>query len=278
MDALYIISTYVLIDDTLKLMGFRDHHHAQVSTAEILTVAVIAAKYFQNHHERALCVLQLTHYIPKLSVSRFNRRLHQAWHLLQELLTFLAHLRLKPAAYIVDTMPLPVCRKVRADDCRKIPQTEGYIGWSASKQSWFCGWRLHWLCNQEGFPIAFDIVPAVWHELTTLQLLAADLPSESLIYGDGAYVSHDHRALLLASGIRLIARSHPGMINQNTALQRRQLRRYGNVIETAHSLLEKMGVQRLHAVTQAGFGIKVYASIFALACNCLFNSTLFTSN
>jgi hypothetical protein len=54
MDATYIILTYVHLDDTLKRLNWQDHHHASVSTAEVLTVAVIAAKYFQNHHECAL--------------------------------------------------------------------------------------------------------------------------------------------------------------------------------------------------------------------------------
>jgi hypothetical protein len=38
---------------------------------------MVAAKYFQNHHERALVVMQGLGYLPKLSLSRFNRRLHE---------------------------------------------------------------------------------------------------------------------------------------------------------------------------------------------------------
>lgn len=272
MNAIYIISTYVLIDDTLKAIGFKDHHHASVSSAEILTVAVIAAKYFQNHHERALCVLQLTRYLPQLSVSRFNRRLHQAWELFEDILAFWAEQRLDENGkqhYVVDTMPLPACHKTRAEHCAKLPQLQGYLGRVAAKREWFCGWRLHWLCDTEGFPIAFDLVPAVWHELTTIQYLMADLPEGSQVYGDGAYLSHDETILALLSGIQMIPERHSRLNQQNTSGQKRCLRRYRNAIETAHSLLQRMGVQRLHAVTQAGFGLKVYASLFVLAINLL---------
>ena len=55
------------------------------------------------------------------------------------------------------------------------------------------------------------------------------------------------------------------MTQQLTAFQHAQMRTYRNAIETAHSVLERMGVQRLHAVTPAGFGIKVYTSLLALA-------------
>ncbi len=86
MNATYIVTSYVVIDDVLELIGHTDDARARVSSAEIVTVAIVAAKYFQNHHERALCLLQQTGYLPKLSVSRFNRRLH----VLQDILLLIA--------------------------------------------------------------------------------------------------------------------------------------------------------------------------------------------
>jgi hypothetical protein len=250
-------------------MGHRDHHHAQLSTAEVLTVAVIAAKYFQNHHERTVAVLALTGYIRPISRSRFNRRLHQAGEWLALILDYWSSQRLEAHDYVVDTMPLPVCHKSRAEQCRKIPQVKGYIGRCAAKNEWFCGWRLHWVCDAAGFPIAFDLVPAVWHELTTLQNLIAGLPPGATVYGDGAYLSFDHQALALLGDIQLVVETHPRLHQQNTPLQRRLLKKHRSRIESQHSVLEKMGVQRLHAVTAVGFGLKVYASLLALAVNLL---------
>lgn len=267
MNALYIISTYVFIDDTLKVMGHRDHHHCAVSGAEILTVAIIASKYFQNHHERALCILQLTGYIPRLSISRFNRRLHQAGDRLVELLDYWSSQRITSQNwhYVVDTMPLPVCRVFRVEQCRKIPQVKGYIGRCSAKRTWFSGWRLHWLCDPQGFPISYDIVPAVWHELSTVQTLMAPLPPGSQVFADGAYINFEDQMIALTDRIRLVAKTHSRITFQNTPLERALIKRYRARIESQHSVLEKMGVQRLHAVTQAGFGIKVYASLVALA-------------
>jgi hypothetical protein len=48
-----IIATFVIIDDVLRRLGHRDHCLAQTADAEVLLVAVRAACYFQNHHERA---------------------------------------------------------------------------------------------------------------------------------------------------------------------------------------------------------------------------------
>ena len=77
MNAEWIITVFVILDELLTKGGHQDHKLSQVGDSEILTVAVVAAKYFQNHHERALSMLRECHYLSgKLSISRFNRRLH----------------------------------------------------------------------------------------------------------------------------------------------------------------------------------------------------------
>jgi len=68
MNDLLIVTVFVTLDDLLR---------ACTSDSEVLTVGVIAACQFANHHERALCVLRALGYLSgPLSSSRFNRRLH----------------------------------------------------------------------------------------------------------------------------------------------------------------------------------------------------------
>ena len=71
-----IITSYVIIDDMMRSLHHRSHSLAKVSDANVLTVVVVAAKYFHNNHERALWVLtQLGYLSERLSTSRFNRSL-----------------------------------------------------------------------------------------------------------------------------------------------------------------------------------------------------------
>ena len=57
----------------------------------MLTVGVVAACQFQNHHERALCTLRAMGYLSgPLSISRFNRRFHALAHRLSAALDLLA--------------------------------------------------------------------------------------------------------------------------------------------------------------------------------------------
>ena len=83
-------------------------------------VAIMAAMYFQNHHERALCVMSGMGYLRQgLSVSRFNRRLHQLAAWLPGLLALLMELFECAEVFVIDSIPLPVCKRVRARRCRR---------------------------------------------------------------------------------------------------------------------------------------------------------------
>ena len=76
MDDSFIITAYSIIADTKQELGHTSHPLAKVSDPEIVAVAVVAAKYFRNHQERALSLMIRLGYIRALSVSRYNRRLH----------------------------------------------------------------------------------------------------------------------------------------------------------------------------------------------------------
>jgi hypothetical protein len=65
MNALWIIAVFDLIDELMQALKHKSHVLAQVPDAEILTVAVVSAKFFQNHHERAFGLLQATATCPE---------------------------------------------------------------------------------------------------------------------------------------------------------------------------------------------------------------------
>jgi len=76
---------------------------------------VVAAKSFQNHLARALQVMHLGHYLSgALSVSRFNRRLHALRGWLGLALETLGALFAAGKVFLIDSMPVPVCRRARA--------------------------------------------------------------------------------------------------------------------------------------------------------------------
>ena len=261
----WIVTTFVVIDETLRALGHRSHVLARASDAEVLTVAVVAARYFQNHHERALGVLRLGRYLSgPLSVSRLNRRLHALADWLALILATLGELFAHGAAFLLDSTPVPVCRRTRARRSRKLRGAE-YCGYCAAKREKFFGWRLHLVCTAAGVPVAFDLLPGGLHDLTPVHELTYGLPDGAAVYADKAYnAAEDEASILADTGVRLVPLRKANM-RPNDWADKLVLREYRKRIETLYSQLEAMGTQRLRARTNAGLELKVHAALLAVA-------------
>jgi hypothetical protein len=264
MNNIYVIATYVIISETMDKLEHKDHVLTRFSDAELLTVAVLAAKYFQNNHERALFALHEMGYFPEpLSISRFNRRLHALADWLFFLIDSLGEIAAVGEVYVIDSMPLPVCKRVRARRCRKV-RGLAYCGYCAAKKEKFFGWRLHLICTPEGIPVSFSILPAGFHDLTPIHELAFRLPEGSNLYGDKGYISKSDADTMYAdTGVRLVSIRRRNM-EPNSWKDDMDLKLYRHTIETRNSQLESMGIQHLHARSNEGFEIKVHASLIAL--------------
>jgi len=260
-----IVTIFSAIDDVMTALNHQNHCLAQVCDAELLTVAVVAAKYFQNHHERALYVMKGLGYLSgTISISRFNRRLHNAAHWFAAILSVICDVFAQGEVFIMDSMPVPVCKRARARRNKKVRGQE-YCGYCAAKKEKFFGWRLHLICNADGVPVSFDLLPAAYHDLTPIHELTYVLPSGACVYGDKAYNAlPDEGTIFEDTGVRLIPIRRKNM-QQHGWADDFDLRLYRRRIETVYSQLEKMGLNRLHSRTNAGFDVKVHASLLALA-------------
>ncbi len=268
MNATVIVAIYVVIDDMMTHLGHHSHSLARVSDAEILTVAVVAAAFCQNHQTRALRLLSALGYLSgPLSISRFNRRIHTVaeWReLLRETLGELfAQGQAAIADFVLDSMPLPVCRRVRARRCRKV-RGRVYCGYCAAKHEKIFGWRLHVVCTPAGLPVAFTMLPAALHDLTPIHERTYGLPAGASVYADKADNSAADEASILAdTGVRLVpirkAPMPPHLWGDEVALHT-----FRKTSETVNSPLVAMGIQQLKARTNTGFELKVHASLLAL--------------
>jgi len=237
----------------------------KMTPAEILTVAVVAAKYFHNHPEMALCLMgRLGYFRQPLSISRFNRQLHQHAAFLELGLATLCELGTAGEAFILDSMPVPVCKRKRAWRCRKVRGRE-YCGYCAAKGEKFFGWRLHLICTPQGVPVSFELVPAAYHDLTPIYELTADLPEDAGVFADKAYNSADDEQWQALDGVRLIPIRKKNM-QPHAWADEYDLGLYRKRIESVNSQLESMGVEHLKARTHAGLEIKLHASLLAVFC------------
>jgi hypothetical protein len=268
-DAL-IVTIYVVIDETMAALGHQSHSLAALSDAEVLTVAVVAAHACGHHHRRALDLLYYMAYLTtRLSPSRFNRRVHAlaAWLPLLGETVGAAVVQAQAAIcdFVIDSLPVPVGRRVRARHCGKV-RGRAYCGYCAAKQEKFFGWRLHLVCTTDGVPVACVLLPASYHDLTPIHELLYELPRGAYVYADKAYNRADDEASILSeTGVQLVPLRKDNMA-PNTWAERCGVRTFRKTIETVNSQCEAMGLQRLRARTNVGFELKVQVSVLALAC------------
>ena len=165
--------------------------------------------------------------------------------------------------FIIDAMPIPVCKLVRDKRCTRLRGRE-YYGYCVTKKQHFFGWHLHLVCDAHGIPVSFDWLPARWDELVPVQYLLAVLPPGSQVVADKGYISVNDQLLAFSCGeIRLIPRSRRNM-SPNSPEDILLIRQHRPTVETLFSQLEKMGVQRLHARTTSGIDLKLLASLAAV--------------
>ena len=114
-----IITTYYLCDEFLKAIGHRDDPQVRISTAEVMTIPLVACAFFGSNIEASRSFLDEYGYIEKaISKSRFNRRLHaidpSLWQTLFDVLAeVFKHEHSEQTHYVVDSLPVAVCDNIR---------------------------------------------------------------------------------------------------------------------------------------------------------------------
>ncbi len=112
-----ITTIYCLCDDFLRAWGHRGAPQAKMTTAQVMTVALVAAALFGGNQERSRCFLQEHGYIRRvLSKGALNRRLHEVpeaiWQALFKLLADVHKQLNERQEYAVDSLPVPVCDNI----------------------------------------------------------------------------------------------------------------------------------------------------------------------
>ncbi len=126
---------------------------------------------------------------------------------------------------------------------------------------------MHLVCRPDGVPVRVQMLPAGVHDLTPVHELAYGLPAGARLLGDKAYNSAaDEASILAETGVRLVPVRRANMRPHAWFMDAIELRAYRHTIETVNSQLEKMGIERLYARTNAGFELKVHATLIALIC------------
>lgn len=265
-----IISIYCFFDELLQAINHRDDKQARVSTAEIMTVAVVAAEFFTGNQQAALDFLTSHRYIKTLSKSRFNRRIHDIPEAFWQLALYVlgqAHQQINPNnAFIVDTFPVPVCRNIRIKRCKIYKDTVKHRGWCASKKEYVYGLKVCMIVTEAGQPVEMLLVPGATADIKALRNMDLNLPSGSTLFGDGGFLDIAfEKALKDEADIDLTVPRRKNMKAQLDACTAYICRTVRKRVETTFSQLTERMARSIHAVTPRGFELKIMLTTLALS-------------
>jgi hypothetical protein len=272
-----IITTYYLCDEFLKAIGHHDDPQVRLSTAEVMSVALVAATFFGGNVEASRSFLDEYGYIQKaISKSRFNPRLHaidsSLWQQLFDLLAEVFKQNNSDQSYVVDSLPVAVCDNIRIRRSKLYPlqeHGEAFRGYIASKRRYFYGLRVHLVSTASGEPVEFTLAAASEADISLFKELKLELPEGALICADKGYTDYHYEDLLEDVGLHLKAQRRKRSKREMPAwveFLSKPIRQY---IETVFSKLSAMLGGKIHAVTPRGFELKIVCFLLAFSIQCL---------
>jgi hypothetical protein len=263
-----IVAVFCLCDDMLKALHHYEDPQSQISDAEVMTTAIVAALYFGGNIEKARVHLQEYGYIPKmLGKSRFNRRLHRIADLFLTLFSMLGETWKELNAssiYVIDSFPLAACDNYRI--CRsRLYRGEEWRGYQASKRRYYYGLKIHLLITKQGQPVEFFLSPGSYSDTNALKVFFFDLLEGSKVIGDKAYTDYVAEDMMNEAKVHLAPLRKKNSTRPVPSWVHYLRSSYRKMVETTGSLIEQLLPKHIHAVTARGFELKV--ALFVLACS-----------
>jgi hypothetical protein len=273
-----IITIYCLCDDFLKAMRRFDDPQVRLSTAEVMTVPLVAATFFGANIDETCRFLREYGYMPKMiSKGRFNHRLHAIdpalWQGLFSLLAEFFKRNNSERTYAVDSLPVAACDNIRIRRCRLYPPEEhgeAFRGYVSSKRRYFYGLRVHLVVTGSGEPVEFSIVAGSEADVSIFKDLRLDLPEGSMICADKAYTDYHYEDLLKeAADLHLKAQRKKNSKRPMPAWEEFLSKPVRKYIETVFSGITNLFSKKIHSVTSRGFELKIVWFLLAFSIQCL---------
>ena len=266
----FITSVFVITDEVLKALQILDDIQSQMLNSEVVTFVIFSAKYHSGNHKLARYFCKRLNLFPKmLSNSRLNRRIHKLpkefWNTLFKLLAHIFKNQSNSCEFAVDSFPVSSCGNNRTGS-RKLFLRKQYIGYAASKKSYFCEFKVHMCVSTEGMPVEFLIKPASTSDVKVLWEMKLDIPECSILYADGAYNCFELEDLLKEERITLMAkRGVKARKRVRDQFVEKRISQKRQIVETVFSCITDSLPRNIRACTEHGFMLKLVSSILAFS-------------
>jgi hypothetical protein len=263
-------ANYEKILETLQSVENKMNYLNQVRKPKLSDIELIAidltSEYMSIDSEYQLFRILPDCLSHRIERSVYNRRRRRLFYYREQLRKKIAAQIGSNDSYIVDSMPLEVCklsRSARSRICKENLESSPAKGYCASQSNNYYGYKLHAVCTVEGVFTDFDLSQASTHDIHYLKDIK-QLYQSCTILGDKGYLSIDYQRDLFSSNqIRLEV---PMRRNQHSYKPQPFIfRKSRKRIETLFSqLCDQFMIRRNYAKSFDGFKNRVLSKIMAL--------------
>jgi hypothetical protein len=266
-----LLNTF-LADRLLPDGNFRSYPNApKLCDRDILALTLCAEALSidsESYFWSKLCSDHADDFNHLIDRSNFNRRKRSlAPYLILYNERIAAQLNEGEDAYIVDSMPVPICNIARASRCRicrEATESSPDKGYSAVTKSYFFGYKLHLVTSVRGVTHSFQLSPASTHDLHYLEEIKDSRRlNNCVLIGDKGYISREQQTDLFHTArveLAVPSRSNQKGVAPYTYIFKRCRKR----IETQFSqLCDQFVMKRNYAKTFNGLCTRIISKIAA---------------
>lgn len=266
------IQNYEIILKNLQELPVDSQCFVQIRKPKLSNIELIAmnltAEYMSIDSECQLFRTISNSYLDDLiERSVYNRRKRKLFSLTEQIRQKLAcSFNQFEDYFMVDSMPLEVCKNARAGRssiCKDQEYCYPDKGFCASQKLYYYGYKLHGICSVSGVFHSLDISPASVHDIQYLKDIKTQL-SDCVLLGDMGYLSAQYQLNLFeTANINL---QTPKRKNQkNYERQPYIFRKSRKRIETLFAqLCDQFMIRRNYAKSFDGFKTRILSKISAL--------------
>jgi hypothetical protein len=280
------IQSYELILEKLQEFSIDFDNFLQIRKPKLSNIELIAlnltAEFKQIDSECQLFrEVKDTYLFSKIERSVYNKRKRKLFFYIEQVRQVMVRQLTEFENYfIVDSMPLEICKNARANRstiCKEDEQSLPNRGFCASQNMYFYGYKLHAVCSVAGVFTSVDFTPASAHDIHFLQDIKSQMKN-TILLGDRGYLSSDIQLDLFQScniTLETPMRKNQKEFKEQVYIFRKSRKR----IETLFSqLCDQFKIRRNYAKTFEGFKTRVLSKITALTMVQFLNKFTFNQN
>ena len=267
-----LIQSYEFIHKNLLELKINENAYFKPITPKMTDLEIVAlnitAEYSGIDSEYQLFRdLKGSYLFDKIERSVYNKRKRKLFYWMEEIRKKIASKFNEFEDYfIVDSMPLEVCKYARATRskiCKEVDNAIPNRGYCASQNNHFYGYKLHAVCSVLGVFQSFDLSPASVHDIHFLKDIKNQM-TDCVILGDRGYLSTEIQLNLFDTvNIKLetpMRANQKGYKKQPYIFMKSRKR-----IETLFSqLCDQFMIRRNYAKSFQGFRTRILSKLFSL--------------